>query len=262
MNVTYSSPNQSILNNKFKIHLSDHDLVIALAGNPNVGKSTIFNGLTGLHQHTGNWPGKTVTHARGSYIHKSNKFVLIDLPGTYSILASSLEEQIARDFICFGNPSVTIVVADGTCLERNLNLTLQVMELSNNVILCVNLMDEAIKKGIYIDINGLQKELGIPVIGTCARNGEGLNELKDQVYNIALGIKTTSPKNIIYNESIEKEVKRLQPQLENLFGNKLNTRWLTLKILEGDSTILSSIQQFLYEEKSFHHHKEVSFVYE
>lgn len=157
-------------------------MLIALAGNPNVGKSTVFNNLTGLKQHTGNWPGKTVTNAQGRYIYKDKEFILVDLPGTYSLRANSPEEEVARDFICHGKPDVTIVVMDATCLERNLNLLLQTLEITNQVVVCVNLMDEAKRKKIHIDIDGLSKELGVPVVGTSARNNKGLKELMEAVY--------------------------------------------------------------------------------
>ena len=125
---------------------SPEDRIIALGGNPNVGKSTVFNSLTGLNQRTGNWPGKTVVNAQGRYRFQDQNFILVDIPGTYSLMANSAEEEVARDFICFGNPDVTVVVADATCLERNLNLVMQVMEITDRVVLCVNLMDEARKK--------------------------------------------------------------------------------------------------------------------
>src|SRR5690554_2107608 len=131
--------------------------LVALAGNPNTGKSTIFNGLTGLRQHTGNWPGKTITQSQGLFKHKKQEFILVDLPGTYSLLSNSTEEMIARDFICFAKPDVTIVVVDATNLERNLNLLLQIIEITDNVILCLNLIDEAKRKNIEINIKSLEK---------------------------------------------------------------------------------------------------------
>lgn len=135
-----------ILREHFGITSKEGQIVIALAGNPNVGKSTVFNALTGLRQHTGNWPGKTVDHAQGTFSYRDKSFLLVDLPGTYSILAHTVEEEIARDFICFGKPDVTVVVLDATSLERNLNLALQVMEITSQVIVCVNLIDEAQKR--------------------------------------------------------------------------------------------------------------------
>ena len=153
------------------IRREENERVIALAGNPNVGKSTVFNSLTGLNQHTGNWPGKTVANAYGRYRHKNGSFILVDIPGTYSLMANSTEEEIARDFICFGNPHAVVVVVDATCLERNLNLVLQTLEITGRVVVCVNLMDEAERKKIRVDTGKLQSLLGVPVIGTAARFG-------------------------------------------------------------------------------------------
>ncbi|TCO78067.1 FeoB small GTPase domain-containing protein [Marinisporobacter balticus] len=263
MGLTCQSCGKALLNDKFNIKLGNHEaFVIALAGNPNVGKSTVFNALTGLKQHTGNWPGKTVTNARGHYTHKDKEFMLVDLPGTYSLLANSVEEQVARDFICFGKPNATVVVVDATCLERNLNLVLQVMELTDHVVLCVNLMDEARRKGISVDLDTLQKSLGIPVVGTTARSGEGLTNLMDEVHDISLGLKITSPKNINYSKDIEEEIKGLVPKLENIFGNTLNPRWVALRLLEGDQTLLDSIHQFLYTEIYSNKDTEVACFYE
>lgn len=182
------------------------DKVIALAGNPNVGKSTVFNSLTGMKQHTGNWPGKTVANAQGRYRYKGTNFVLVDLPGTYSLLSNSEEEEIARDFICFGEPDATVVVADATCLERNLNLVLQAMEISDKVILCVNLLDEAKKKKIKINIGLLSKKLGIPVVGTSARSGKGLDSLMDAVKKTALSGKNGTHLKVTYDEQVEEAV--------------------------------------------------------
>ncbi|QXM06405.1 FeoB small GTPase domain-containing protein [Crassaminicella indica] len=263
MGLTCQSCGKALLKEKFNIRVGNNDrLVIALAGNPNVGKSTVFNALTGLKQHTGNWPGKTVSNTRGSYKYKNKKFVLVDLPGTYSLLANSVEEQVARDFICFGKPDATVVVTDATCLERNLNLVLQVMELTDHVILCVNLMDEAKRKGIFIDTKALAKALGIPVVGTSARSGEGLIELMDKIHNISIGLEKSSPKRIVYPKEIEEEIKKLIPHIKGLLGDQLNPRWVALKILEGDKTLLDSIQQFLYTENCFKHQSEVACVYE
>lgn len=159
----------------------DSDRVIALCGNPNVGKSTIFNALTNLHQHTGNWPGKTVANAQGYCRHKERGYLLVDLPGCYSLQAHSAEEEAARDFLLSGSPDCTVAVCDATCLERNLNLVLQVLELTPNLIVCVNLLDEAKRKGVRVDLAKLSELLGTPVVGASARDGKGLSELMDEV---------------------------------------------------------------------------------
>ena len=143
-----------------------------------VGKSTIFNSLTGMHQHTGNWTGKTVANATGKAIINDKEFTFVDIPGTYSIMSNSEEEEIARDYICFGNPDATVIVVDSTCLERNLNLVYQIMEITDNIIVCVNLLDEAKKKKIKIDLKKLEDLLGVPVVGTVARDKQTLENLK------------------------------------------------------------------------------------
>lgn len=159
---------------------SPSDRVVALCGNPNVGKSTIFNALTGLHQHTGNWPGKTVTNAQGYCRHNDRGYVLVDLPGCYSLMAHSAEEEAARDFLLSGEADCTIAVCDATCLERNLNLVLQVLELTPNLIVCVNLLDEAGRKGVHVDLHKLSELLDVPVVGASARDGKGLGELMER----------------------------------------------------------------------------------
>ena len=160
-------------------------IVIALAGNPNVGKSTVFNALTGLRQHTGNWPGKTVEVAVGRCRHNGAAFTIVDLPGTYSLTARSAEEEIARDFICFGEPDVTILIADATCLERNLILVLQALEITDRALLCVNLMDEAERRQISLHLSRLSDILGIPVVGVSAREEVGLDDLMDKAADVA-----------------------------------------------------------------------------
>ena len=153
------------------VDMSDWDYVIALAGNPNVGKSTVFNALTGLRQHTGNWPGKTVSRAEGGFAYGESRYKIVDLPGTYSLLSASYDEEIARDFILFGQPDVTVVVVDASRLERNLNLALQILEITDRVVVCLNLVDESERRGLTVDERRLSRDLGVPVIPTSARFG-------------------------------------------------------------------------------------------
>ncbi|KAB3526239.1 ferrous iron transport protein B [Alkaliphilus serpentinus] len=246
MGLTKQSTGTGALKEMFEVQLeSPDDKVIALAGNPNTGKSTVFNSLTGLNQHTGNWPGKTVTNAQGRYVHQNQKYILVDLPGTYSLLANSVEEEVARDFICFGNPHATVVVTDATCLERNLNLVLQITEITNKVVVCVNLMDEAKRKKIKIDLEKLSKLLGVPVVGTTARNGKGLKELKDMVEKVACGEVNPTPTKISYDEVLEKAIEEVDPHIHKLVGHQINSKWVSLRLIDGDTTLLDSINSFL-----------------
>ncbi len=245
MGLTKQSTGMGALKEMLNVQTSsDNDIVVALAGNPNTGKSTVFNSLTGLNQHTGNWPGKTVTTARGNYKFKDKNFILVDLPGTYSLLSSSSEEEIARDFICFGNPHATVVVVDATCLERNLNLVLQILEMTKRVVVCVNLMDEARRKRIQIDLEKLSQLLGIPVVGTSARSGEGLKELKGAVYNVSVGQIVTNPTKVAYDDSIEKTIKDIESKIEEPEGLNIDRRWISLKLIDGDAAILDSIRKY------------------
>ncbi len=218
-----------------------HSYVVALAGNPNTGKSTVFNGLTGLRQHTGNWPGKTVVQARGHFKYKGQDFVLVDLPGTYSLLANSPEEQVARNFICFEHPAATVIVVDATCLERNLNLVLQVTEITNHVIVCLNLMDEARRHRVFIDVPTLEQELGVPVIPTTARSKQGLAELKEAIYLVSSGKLTPQPVRLRYNPMVEEKIAEILPRLETL-PPVYNKRWIALRLIDGDSSILEEME--------------------
>ncbi|WP_446897323.1 ferrous iron transport protein B [Clostridium sp. LBM24168] len=249
MGLTYQSTGFDSLTEAYKIPKKDDQYIFALAGNPNTGKSTVFNALTGLKQHTGNWPGKTVTSARGEFKVGDNEIILVDLPGTYSLFSSSVEEEIARDFICFGNSDAVIVVTDATCLERNLNLVYQIMELTEKVILCINLIDEARRKHISIYRRRMENELGIPVVLTAARAGTGIAQLKETIYKVSSGEIKPSPKRIIYQEYIEKMICSFQSLLEGEV-EKLNSRWISLRLIDGDSGITDNILGMIGEEDS------------
>lgn len=230
--------------------LKNSNLTIALAGNPNVGKSTVFNALTGMRQHTGNWAGKTVANASGTFTHKNIDFTLVDIPGTYSLMASSPDEEAAREFICFGQPDCIIVVLDATCLERNLNLALQILEVNKKAVICVNLLDEATKKGIQIDLDELSLYLGVPVVGTAARSGEGLDELKDAVFDVATGERKVFGTKIKYNSNLEKAITKLENIIEDskLFDDKtfsyLSKRFLALRLIDCDKKLDNSIKEY------------------
>ncbi len=221
---------------------SPDNLVIALAGNPNTGKSTVFNSLTGLNQHTGNWPGKTVSNAQGKYIYKGRQHILVDLPGTYSLMANSADEEAARDFVCLARPHAIVAVTDATCLERNLNLVLQLLEISDNVVVCVNLMDEAKRKNIEVDLPKLSQLLGVPVIGTNARKGQGLDELKDAVYRVATGEEKSQPIKVVYSQKVENVIDFLEPLIKERTGDKAPSRWLAIRLLEGEKTALPALE--------------------
>jgi len=221
------------------------DRVIALAGNPNVGKSTVFNELTGLNQHTGNWPGKTVTNAQGRCEYRGKGYILVDIPGTYSLMAHSAEEEVARDFLCFGHPDATVVVCDATCLERNLNLVFQTLEITKKVVLCLNLMDEARKKRIRIDPKKLSENLGIPVVAVTARSGKGLDELMAAVERVCDQMKPSDPIPIRYLPAIETAVERVENVLDGVDLKRLSRRFVSLKLLEGNPTLLQAFSDHL-----------------
>jgi len=225
---------------------TDTDKVIALAGNPNVGKSTVFNGLTGLKQHTGNWAGKTVTNAAGVYKENETSYIMVDLPGTFSLMPHSAEEEVARDFISFGNKDASIVVCDATCLERNLNLVLQTIEINRNVIVCLNFMDEAKRKHIRINTNQLEEILQVPVITTSARQKDGLSGLKDALRNIdSIFNKYEREFTISYSEPIEKAIQLISPYLEDFQTLDIQPRWICLRLLDYDEALWSNVTRYL-----------------
>lgn len=228
---------------KLGIDISDTNYVVALAGNPNTGKSTVFNALTGLRQHTGNWPGKTVVRAEGGFSFNGSKYKLIDLPGTYSLLSTSQDEDVARNFILFGQPDVTVIVVDATRLERNLNLVLQVLEITNKAVLCLNLMDEANRHNISIDERSLARELGIPVVATIARSKEGIPELLSTINDVATGKTYCKPHKVkSIPKSVEKLVKKLEDEIKSRFPGLPNSRWIAFRLLEGDARMTEAVQ--------------------
>lgn len=227
---------------KLGIDLENTDYVVALAGNPNTGKSTVFNNLTGLRQHTGNWPGKTVGRAEGAFAFKENKFKIIDLPGTYSLLSTSTDEEIARNFILFGQPDVTVAVVDATRLERNLNLVLQIFEITDRVVVCVNLMDEARRRNIEVDIRSLSRDLGVPVVAAEARQRVGMDELLTKIEEVASGKFVCKPfKHSHRWKKLDAYIEELSDDLTKAFPNLPNVRWIALRLLEGDQSIIDAV---------------------
>jgi ferrous iron transport protein B len=226
------------------VDMTESDYVVALGGNPNTGKSTVFNALTGLRQHTGNWPGKTVARAEGGFEYGGSRFKLVDLPGTYSLLATSTDEEVARDFLLFGQPDVTLVVVDASRLERNLNLVLQVLEITDRVVVCLNLMDEARRHGLQVDERRLARDLGVPVVPTVARTRGGFDLLLQTIHDVASGRTVCRPRRL---ESPPPELKqaiaKVTQEIEATFPGLPNPRWVALRLLDGDERIIEAVRQ-------------------
>jgi Fe2+ transport system protein B len=228
---------------KLGVDATQWDYVVALAGNPNTGKSTVFNALTGLRQHTGNWPGKTVSRAEGAFEYTGKRYKIVDLPGTYSLLSTSPDEEIARNFILFGQPDVTVIVADASRLERNLNLILQVLEITDRAVLCLNLIDEAQRHGLVVDDRQLARDLGVPVVPTAARSGRGLPELLQAIADMAAGRIAAHPHRMSNEPPALKEpLNELVTKLKAHYPGLPNPRWVALRLLGGDEQMASALR--------------------
>ncbi len=218
------------------------DFLVALAGNPNTGKSTVFNNLTGLRQHTGNWPGKTVTRAEGLFTAGGDRFKIVDLPGTYSLQAASTDEEVARDMLLFGHPDVTVVVIDATRLERNLNLALQVLEITPRVVVCLNLMDEARRIGVGIDPAALERELGVPVVAASARRDEGMDALREAIRSVARGERVPQPVRVpAFTPEVEPLVAEVEQAVRDAQPERDNARWIALRLLNADDRVEATV---------------------
>jgi ferrous iron transport protein B len=225
------------------VDMERFDYVVALAGNPNTGKSTVFNAVTGLRQHTGNWPGKTVSRAEGGFALGDARFKLVDLPGTYSLMSTTVDEEIARNFIVFAQPDVTVVVVDAHHLERNLNLVLQVLEITDRAVICLNLIDEAKRHGRSVDHRRLARDLGVPVVPTVARGGQGIDELLDTIAKVAGGEIRCRPNRLPRRKGPGSEiVEQLRERLESVLPSLSNPRWVALRLLNGDRRVEDALR--------------------
>ncbi len=225
------------------VKIGDADFVVALAGNPNTGKTTVFNNLTGLRMHTGNWPGKTIARAEGAFSYDERRFKVVDLPGTYSLLSASPDEEVAREFLLFGQPDVTLIVADATCLERNLNLTLQVLQITRRAVMCLNLMDEARAHRIEIDVRSLARDLAIPVVPCSARSGEGIPELLSEISRMARDRGRIPPYPLDYDiPGLRSALRHVESSLKAAFPELVQTRWVALRLLEGDRQVIEAVR--------------------
>jgi ferrous iron transport protein B len=226
------------------LRAGDPDYVVALAGNPNTGKSTLFNALTGMRQHVGNWPGKTVVREEGAFRFRDKVFRLVDLPGTYSLLSHSEDEEIARDFVLFGRPDCTVVVVDATALERNLALVLQILEITDRVVVALNLMDEAERQGLTIDDRALARDLGVPVVAMAARNRKGLLELTATIDDVVHDRVALHPRRLdSIAPELDESVRLIVRQIEREFPGIENARWIALRLLEGDPGVEDELRR-------------------
>lgn len=248
MGLTKASSNKDFMQDIFDTNDKNKEIV-CLVGNPNTGKSSIFNELTGFHQHTGNWSGKTVVNAYGEYKHKGEDYGVIDLPGIYSVFSYSQEEEVAREFICFGKYDVLVVVCDMTCIERNISILFQILEMNKKVILCLNLCDEARDKNIIVDINKMEEELKIPIIKTSVKENIGIEELKDKIRDILDNKYEFKENDLKYEEDIEKKVTSICKKLDFLKSTD-NKRWISLRILDSDEDFFSFMKSHLTEEEN------------